>query len=96
MLEFVDCQYKFLAGRLIEQGYELTLFKEDEINLETAFMYLTRGPMVGHRSAASGQTAVHAAKNCQLLPPGMRVPRPELDSEGPWFTPLPVASHGVP
>ena len=28
---------------LIEQGYELTLFKEDEINLETAFMHLTKG-----------------------------------------------------
>jgi ABC-2 type transport system ATP-binding protein len=36
-------QYSFLANRLIEQGYELTLFKEDEINLETAFMRLTKG-----------------------------------------------------
>src|ERR1700736_589437 len=36
-------QYGFLANRLIEQGYELTLFKEDEINLETAFMHLTKG-----------------------------------------------------
>jgi ABC-2 type transport system ATP-binding protein len=36
-------QYGFLASRLIEQGYELTLFKEDEINLETAFMHLTKG-----------------------------------------------------
>jgi ABC-2 type transport system ATP-binding protein len=35
--------YGFLANRLIEQGYELTLFKEDEINLETAFMHLTKG-----------------------------------------------------
>jgi ABC-2 type transport system ATP-binding protein len=35
--------YSFLAGRLIEQGYDLTLFKEDEINLETAFMHLTKG-----------------------------------------------------
>ena len=40
--EGVD-QYGFLANRLIEQGYELTLFKEDEINLETAFMHLTKG-----------------------------------------------------
>ena len=31
-------QYSFLANRLIEQGYDLTMFKEDEINLETAFM----------------------------------------------------------
>ena len=31
------------ANRLVEQGYELTLFKEDEINLETAFMHLTKG-----------------------------------------------------
>jgi len=36
-------QYGSLASRLIEQGYELTLFKEDEINLETAFMHLTKG-----------------------------------------------------
>jgi ABC-2 type transport system ATP-binding protein len=36
-------QYGFLANRLIEQGYELTMFKEDEINLETAFMHLTKG-----------------------------------------------------
>jgi ABC-2 type transport system ATP-binding protein len=36
-------QYSFLANRLISQGYELTLFKEDEINLETAFMHLTKG-----------------------------------------------------
>ena len=36
-------QYGFLANRLIENGFELTLFKEDEINLETAFMHLTKG-----------------------------------------------------
>jgi ABC-2 type transport system ATP-binding protein len=36
-------QYGFLASRLIEQGFDLTLFKEDEINLETAFMHLTKG-----------------------------------------------------
>ncbi len=36
-------QYSFLASRLIEQGFELVLFKEDEINLETAFMHLTKG-----------------------------------------------------
>ena len=36
-------QYSMLANLLVEQGYELTLFKEDEINLETAFMQLTKG-----------------------------------------------------
>jgi ABC-2 type transport system ATP-binding protein len=36
-------QYSILAQRLIEQGFELTMFKEDEINLETAFMHLTKG-----------------------------------------------------
>jgi ABC-2 type transport system ATP-binding protein len=36
-------QYGFLANRLVEQGYDLILFKEDEINLETAFMHLTKG-----------------------------------------------------
>ena len=36
-------QYSFLVPRLLEQGFEVTLFKEDEINLETAFMHLTKG-----------------------------------------------------
>ena len=36
-------QYGFLANRIIEHGYDLTMFKEDEINLETAFMHLTKG-----------------------------------------------------
>jgi ABC-2 type transport system ATP-binding protein len=36
-------QYGFLANRLVSQGFDLTLFKEDEINLETAFMHLTKG-----------------------------------------------------
>jgi ABC-2 type transport system ATP-binding protein len=36
-------QYGFLANRLISKGFDLTLFKEDEINLETAFMHLTKG-----------------------------------------------------
>ncbi len=36
-------QYSDLARRLIEQGFNLTQFKEDEINLETAFMHLTKG-----------------------------------------------------
>ena len=36
-------QYSVLASRLIHNGFDLTLFKEDEINLETAFMHLTKG-----------------------------------------------------
>ncbi len=36
-------QYSVLASRLINNGFDLTLFKEDEINLETAFMHLTKG-----------------------------------------------------
>ena len=36
-------QYSFLVPRLLEQGFDITLFKEDEINLETAFMHLTKG-----------------------------------------------------
>jgi ABC-2 type transport system ATP-binding protein len=35
--------YSELPSILIEAGYKLTLFKEDEINLETAFMALTKG-----------------------------------------------------
>jgi ABC-2 type transport system ATP-binding protein len=35
--------YSELATMLIQNGHKLTLFKEDEINLETAFMALTKG-----------------------------------------------------
>ncbi len=33
----------FVAQRLLTAGYRLTLFKEEEVNLETAFMALTKG-----------------------------------------------------
>jgi ABC-2 type transport system ATP-binding protein len=36
-------RYGHLATRLVENGFELNTFKEDEINLETAFMHLTKG-----------------------------------------------------
>ncbi|NLE39261.1 MAG: ABC transporter ATP-binding protein [Pirellulaceae bacterium] len=42
LAEGVD-DYSPLATMLVEAGYRLTLFKEDEINLETAFMMLTKG-----------------------------------------------------
>jgi ABC-2 type transport system ATP-binding protein len=35
--------YSDLPSLLVEHGYKLTLFKEDELNLETAFMALTKG-----------------------------------------------------
>jgi ABC-2 type transport system ATP-binding protein len=35
--------YSDLASQLIQRGYKLSLFKEEEINLETAFMKLTKG-----------------------------------------------------
>ncbi|MCX7426372.1 MAG: ABC transporter ATP-binding protein [Planctomycetia bacterium] len=35
--------YSDLPSQLIAAGHKLTLFKEDEINLETAFMALTKG-----------------------------------------------------
>ena len=35
--------YSDLPTLLVEAGYRLTVFKEDEINLETAFMALTKG-----------------------------------------------------
>ncbi len=35
--------YSELATLLVTSGYKLTLFKEDELNLETAFMALTKG-----------------------------------------------------
>jgi len=42
LAEDVD-DYSPLAKLLIDAGHRLTLFKEDEINLETAFMALTKG-----------------------------------------------------
>jgi ABC-2 type transport system ATP-binding protein len=35
--------YSELSTALVQNGYKLNLFKEDEINLETAFMALTKG-----------------------------------------------------
>jgi ABC-2 type transport system ATP-binding protein len=67
-------QYGFLANRLVEQGYELTLFKEDEINLETAFMHLTKGitpptPASRHRPAHFPHPGPVVA-NLSIIQPG--------------------------
>lgn len=35
--------YSFIPTLLIGQGYRVNLFKEEEMNLETAFMHLTKG-----------------------------------------------------
>ena len=35
--------YSFLPQRLVQAGFKLTLLKEEEVNLETAFMRLTKG-----------------------------------------------------
>lgn len=35
--------YSELPTQLVEQGYRVTLFREEEVNLETAFMELTKG-----------------------------------------------------
>jgi len=35
--------YSLLATMLVERGYKLTLFREEELNLETAFLALTKG-----------------------------------------------------
>lgn len=35
--------YSFLPTILVEAGFQLTLFREEEVNLETAFMQLTQG-----------------------------------------------------
>ena len=42
LAEGVD-DYSPLATMLVEAGHRLTLFKEEDINLETAFMALTKG-----------------------------------------------------
>jgi len=33
----------FIAEMLIKNGYRLTMLKEEEINLETVFMEITKG-----------------------------------------------------
>ena len=35
--------YTFIPSLLIGEGFQLKLFREEEINLETAFMELTKG-----------------------------------------------------
>jgi len=35
--------YSFIPTLLIEAGFQMTLFREEEVNLETAFMQLTQG-----------------------------------------------------
>src|SRR5205085_7240870 len=35
--------YTFIPQRLVQNGFKLTLLKEEEVNLETAFMRLTQG-----------------------------------------------------
>jgi ABC-2 type transport system ATP-binding protein len=35
--------YSFIAQKLVQAGYKLTFFREEEVNLETAFMRLTKG-----------------------------------------------------
>ncbi len=35
--------YSFLPSLLLEAGYKLLLFREEDVNLETAFMKLTKG-----------------------------------------------------
>ena len=35
--------YSFLPTVLLEAGFQLTLFREEDVNLETAFMELTKG-----------------------------------------------------
>ena len=36
-------EYSDLAAMLVHDGHKLMLFREDELNLETAFMALTKG-----------------------------------------------------
>ena len=38
-----ESDYSSLAARLVNEGFKLRLFKEEEINLETAFLILTQG-----------------------------------------------------
>ena len=38
-----DMDYSMLPRLLMEAGFDLTLFREEDVNLETAFMELTKG-----------------------------------------------------
>jgi len=38
-----EVDYSELPTLLVQQGFQITLFREDELNLETAFMALTKG-----------------------------------------------------
>lgn len=39
-----DCtDYSFIPAKLVSAGFQLTMLKEEEVNLETAFMRLTKG-----------------------------------------------------
>ena len=42
-LNFDVLDYSELPILLLESGFNLTLFREEEVNLETAFMELTKG-----------------------------------------------------
>ena len=42
-LKDVAEDYSTLPTQLIESGFKLTLFREEDVNLESAFMALTRG-----------------------------------------------------
>ena len=35
--------YSFVPARLVQNGFRVTMLKEEEANLETAFMRLTKG-----------------------------------------------------
>ncbi len=35
--------YNFIPQTLVQSGFRLTMLKEEEVNLETAFMRLTKG-----------------------------------------------------
>jgi len=39
----VDADYSEIPTRLVGSGYRLTMFREEEVNLESAFMALTKG-----------------------------------------------------
>jgi ABC-2 type transport system ATP-binding protein len=36
-------EYSFVPQQLVQAGYKLTMLREEEVNLETAFMRLTKG-----------------------------------------------------
>ena len=56
-------KYDHLAARLVEDGFGIHMFREEELSLEAAFMALTKG--MGAGASSNGEPAASASKNVE-------------------------------